>query len=90
MVKHYRVVEVYLYRVNQNVSDLVILEDGDEYEVPIDAAIQLVNDGNVLYTEYDGNRTPLQIVSGPIRGTYLRTLPNGCLEDNLLHLARRR
>jgi hypothetical protein len=86
----HRIVAVYLYRLNQNVSDLVFLEDGEEFAVPLEEAIRLINDGHTLYIRYEGLRTPLQIVSGPIRGTYLRSKPNGVLGDNLLRLVRRR
>jgi hypothetical protein len=89
-MQNHRIVAVYLYRLNQNVSDLVFLEDGEEFEVPIVEAIRLINDGDTLYIHYEGHRTPLQIVSGPIRGSYLRSKPNGVLGDNLLRLPQRR
>ena len=86
----YEVVAVYTQRVNQNISDLVLLIDEEEYTVPILRAIRLINGGNGLYTLCGGERIELQIVNGPIRGTYLRTKPDGRLEGNLLHLVRHR
>lgn len=85
----YQVTGVVLEREYQGITDVVVLTAAGEEEMyPIADAIALIDGGDELYTEYCGYRTPVYIVSGKMRGVYLRSAPSWTTEDNLLRLRR--
>jgi len=85
----FQVVGVALETESQGVTDVVVLTVmREELMLPIEEAILLIRNGNTLFTEYEGIRTPVYIVSGKMRGSYLRTAPSWTTEDNLLRLRR--
>jgi hypothetical protein len=55
----------------------------------VQGLVAFISSGNELYTT-DGasRRTPVYVVTGSVRRTYLRTEANHSLEDNLLSLPR--
>jgi hypothetical protein len=86
---NFQAIGVVLEKESQGITDVVVLTvDGKEQMYSIADAIALINNGDELYTEYAGWHTPIYIVSGKMRGIYLRSAPTWTTEDNLLSLRR--
>lgn len=50
--------------------------------------IDLIGSGDVFYTEAVGLRTQINVASGPVRRTFLRSARSGSVADNLHSLPR--
>jgi hypothetical protein len=92
MVQSYQVLEVALARAASGITGVTVrAANGSKQLYSLQGAVQLIKCGDQLYTvDDDGSQTPVYIVSGPQRGTFIRTAPNRSTSDNLLSLKRYR
>ena len=87
-MKSYRAIGRVLKR-RRTVAFYVVNDSTDEIEMLSKALIiTLIRGGDVFYTEIDSVRTPINVVSGPLRGTFLRSARSDSIEDNILSLPR--
>jgi hypothetical protein len=87
----YHTIGIVTAREWSTITDLVVIHPkGKEEMLPLLVVVDLIRRGDVFYTEVGGSRTPIYVVSGPVRGTFVRTPPNASTADNLLSLPRYR
>lgn len=64
-------------------------ETGESEWLSPSLIIERIVTGDVFFTEVGVSRTPVYVVSGPERGTYLRSARSDSLDDNLSNLPLR-